>query len=63
MKFDWELFKDDLFNVVFGLWVLSAFAAVWAAMVLGIIVNLNWLWLLAYPIVCGIGGLVYRWTY
>ena len=63
MKFNWGLFKEDLFNVALGLGVVSAFAAFWAAMVLGIIVNLNWLWLLAYPSVWGIGGLVYRWTY
>ena len=63
MKFDWELFKGDLLCVVVGLWFVSIVAAVWAAMVLGIIVNLNWLWLLAYPIVCGIAGLIYRWTY
>lgn len=63
MKFDWDLVKEDLYKVAVGLGVVSAFAACWAAIVLGITVNLNWLWLLAYPSVWGIGGLIYRWTY
>lgn len=64
MKFDWELCKKDLFHAALFLLILTAILAIPVAFGLGLALNPNWFWLLAYPTVCGIAAfLIHRWTY
>lgn len=63
MKIDWGLIKDDLCHAAVFVCALTSAVSIGVAFKLGLDSNPNWFWLLAYPIVCGIAALIYRWTY